>query len=101
MALTQSAKNKQGSGNVPHTIFYDVAAAATDTGSWTLAHAEGVIPTKVIVQQTSGTAAALNETVASRTATNVVVALGAAAPAGGVTARVYIEFGSMDAPAVI
>lgn len=100
MALAQSAKIKLGTGNVPYKIAYDLTAAAADTGAFTLTHNEGIVAESVRIEPTAGTAyTPLNHTRASLTANAVVLTLGAAVPAGGFGARVYIEFNSMDGPA--
>lgn len=101
MALAAGPKNRQGSGNVPFTVFFDISGANADAaGDIDLAHNEGVVPTMVDVQLTSGNATAvLSETLANRTANNVRIRSNVALTAN-MTARVYITFGSMDAPAV-
>lgn len=102
MALVQGPKVRLGAGNVPFTIQYDLTAAAADTGSFTLTHNEGLVAQQVRIQPTAGTAyTPLNWNLASTTANQVVLTLGAAVPTGGFGARVFIEFGSMDAPNVI
>lgn len=100
MALSQTGKSYVGSGAPKTQIYYDITGANGDTGAFILAHAEGALPTRVVLCPLVQTGAVyLVETLASRTTTNVVITLGAAA-VNAFTYRVYIDFEGNDSPVV-